>query len=329
MLCPIMYYSNTFMPAEWNYDIYKREFLGVLKALRHFRPHVTATENPITILMDHANLTHWKATRKVNRQVARWFGELQDYNLVIKHMPRKIHTAPDMLSRPPGADHREKDNSCITLLPPAMFITSASTQSDLLQQRVKEAQQKNKVKMELWCNTKGVKRLPEGYALGWKLAVLSGLVLRCELMAQFHNSPTTGYPGRDNTIALIAQHYWWPGMNNWIGKYVAGCTQCQQSKIHTTKKKTLLFHIPSDPSMCPFNTITLDLITQLPKANSHDTILTIMDQGCSRATTFIPCNMTITGEGVALLYLKHLFPWFRVLSKVILDRDPCFTLHFM
>ena len=48
----------------------------------------------------------------------------------------------------------------------------------------------------------------------------------------------------------------------------------------------------------------------------------------SHPVTFIPCNTTITGEGVALLYLKHLFPWFRVPSKVISDRDPHFTSHF-
>ena len=67
MLCPVAYYSNTFTPTEWNYDIYEQEFLGVLKALKHFRPHIAATEIPVTILTNHANLTHWKATRKVNR----------------------------------------------------------------------------------------------------------------------------------------------------------------------------------------------------------------------------------------------------------------------
>ena len=67
MLCPVAYYSNTFTPTERNYDIYEQEFLGVLKALKHFRPHIAATEIPVTILTDHANLTHWKATRKVNR----------------------------------------------------------------------------------------------------------------------------------------------------------------------------------------------------------------------------------------------------------------------
>ena len=71
--------------------------------------------------------------------------------------------------------------------------------------------------------------------------------------------------------------------------------------------------------MQPFNVISLDLITQLPKANGHNAILTIVDQRCSRAATFIPCNTMVTREGVALLYLKHLFPWFGILSKVISD----------
>ena len=285
-------------------------------------------EIPVTILMDHTNLTHWKATWKVNRQVARWFAELQNNNLIIKHMPGKIHTAPDMLSRPPGADHGKDDNTNIVLLPPSMFIATTHAKDNALKQRVKDTQKKQMAKMELWCNTQGVRKLPEGYAKDWRLAVPSGLVLRCKLLAQFHNSPTASHPGRDNTIALITQHYWWPGMNAWVERYITGCAHCQQSKIHTTKKKTPPYCIPGDPSMQPFNVITLDLITQLLKANGHNAILTIVDQGCSRATTFIPCNTTITGEGVALLYLKHLFPWFRVPSKVISDRDPCFTSHF-
>ena len=204
MPCPIIYYSSTFTPVEWNYDIYKREFLGVLKALKHFRPHITATEIPVTILTDHANLTHWKATRKVNRGVVRWFTELQDYNLVIKHVPGKIHKALDMLSRPSGTDQGKQDNADIVLLPPSMFVATTIAQDDMLKTRVKEAQQKQVVEMELWCNTQGIRKLPEGYAKEWRLAVPSGLVLRQELMAQFHNSPTTGHPGRDNTLALVS-----------------------------------------------------------------------------------------------------------------------------
>ena len=100
----------------------------------------------------------------------------------------------------------------------------------------------------------------------------------------------------------------------------------EQNMHHQEENPTILhprwpFHVPIQ-CHCP------GPYHQLPKANGQDAILTIMDQGCSRATTFIPCNTTIMGEGVVLLYLKHLFPWFEVLSKVISDRDPCFTSHF-
>jgi len=32
---PIVYFLNTFTPTKRNYNIYKREFLGVVKALEH------------------------------------------------------------------------------------------------------------------------------------------------------------------------------------------------------------------------------------------------------------------------------------------------------
>ena len=151
--------------------------MGVLKALKHFRPHIAATEIPVTILTDHANLMHWKATRKVNRWVARWFTEIQDYNLVIKHVPGKIHTAPDMLSRPPGVDQGKQDNMDIILLPPSMFVATSVIQDDLLLAKVKAAQQKQKGEVESWCDTQGVRKLPEGYTKEWRLAIPSGLVL--------------------------------------------------------------------------------------------------------------------------------------------------------
>ena len=40
---PIAYYSATFNLAEWNYDIYKRELLAVIKSLDHWRPYLAVT----------------------------------------------------------------------------------------------------------------------------------------------------------------------------------------------------------------------------------------------------------------------------------------------
>ena len=80
------------------------------------------------VLTDHTNLTFWKNPKKVNRKVARWFATLQDYNLTIKHVPGKLHSAPDLLSRPPGADKGQDDNTDLTLLPKELFARLSSTE---------------------------------------------------------------------------------------------------------------------------------------------------------------------------------------------------------
>jgi hypothetical protein len=38
--------------------------------------------------------------------------------------------------------------------------------------------------------------------------------------------------------------------------------------------------------------------------------------------------MTITGTGIAKLYLEHVFCWFGLPQKIISNRDPHFTSHF-
>jgi transposase InsO family protein len=72
----------------------------------------------------------------------------------------------------------------------------------------------------------------------------------------------------------------------------------------------------------------MDLITGLPQRHGKNTILTIVDQGCSQAAIFLPCNNTITGSGIAQLYLDHAYRWFRLPTKMISDQDPQFTSHF-
>ena len=72
----------------------------------------------------------------------------------------------------------------------------------------------------------------------------------------------------------------------------------------------------------------MDLITGLPSHNGVDAILTIVDQGCSRAAVFLPCSKTITGPQIAQLYLDNIYRWFGLPVKMISDRDPRFTSHF-
>jgi len=152
--------------------------------------------------------------------------------------------------------------------------------------------------------------------------------LKHEILQVLHDVPTMGHPGRDETFTQVSYAYWWPGMRTWITNYVAGCTVCQQNKNVTHRQCMPLYRIPTPEDSLPFQQIALDLITGLPPNGPHDSVLTIVDHGYSRAAVFLPCATTITGLGVAQLYFDNVYRWFRLPSKVISDRDPCFTSHF-
>ena len=291
---PIAYYSATFNAVERNYDIYERELLAVIKSLEHWRPHLAATSQPVKVLTDHANLTFWKSPRKVNRRVAQWFATLQDYNLEIQHIPGKLHAASDMLSRRPDTNKGEEDNQDLVLLPPKTFVHVAD---EVLQEATGK----------IYVSEEHTKK---------------------DILARCHDHPTAGHLGRDATYQAVNRTYWWSGMRKWITEYVKGCATCQQNKNLIHRRKTPLYHIPPSPSELPFKVVSMDLITQLPKSGGKDAILTIVDHGCTRAATFLHCMTTITAEGVAQLYMEHVYRWFGLPDKIISDRDPRFTSLF-
>jgi hypothetical protein len=148
------------------------------------------------------------------------------------------------------------------------------------------------------------------------------------LMLLTHDHPTAGHPGRDETIRKARKLRQWKGMKEWITNYVKGCATCQQSKILTHRKKTPLYRITTEQGMLPFKQVAMDLITGLPKHKGKDAILMIVDHGCSRAAIFLPCTTTITGPGIAQLYMDHVYRWFGLPTKIISNRDPRFTSHF-
>jgi Integrase zinc binding domain len=126
---------------------------------------------------------------------------------------------------------------------------------------------------------------------------------RRAILQRYHDHPLAGHPGICNTITLALRHFKdTKTLRTFIEEYVKGYTKCQETKPRTLKK-TPLYRLDVPVEEGPFQSIAMDLITDLPPSSKHDAILTIIDQGCSKALRFLPCTKNITGEGVATLYL--------------------------
>jgi hypothetical protein len=202
----------------------------------------------------------------------------------------------DALSRPSNADQGKDDNRDVALIPPERFINVARTDVE--------------------------------YRIVLNRAFLKLENTKCNLMVLYHDHPTAGHPGRDETIQKVQQSHNWIGMKQWIADYVKGCAVCQQNKIQMHKRKTPLYKITTTEGALPFQQVAMDLITELPAHKGYNAILTIVDHGCSRTAIFLPCLTTITGPRIARLYLDNIYRWFGLPTKIISDRDPRFTSHF-
>ncbi len=161
------------------------------------------------------------------------------------------------------------------------------------------------------------------------LVVASSNNLKRGVISSFHDPPYHGHLGIANTYHLLKQEYWWPTVRHDTEEYVRGCAICQANKINMHHQKPHLFLVTTDPEAQPFKVVAMDFITKLPLSNSYDSILTITDHDCTKAAIFIPCNETITSEGLAKLYLQHIYPHYGIPRRLITDRGMQFISIFM
>ena len=108
---------------------------------------------------------------------------------------------------------------------------------------------------------------------------------RRRLVAAHHDPPVYSHPGISRTTDIIANKYWWPGMQEEIQEYVRGCVECQRNKVNTHQTHAALRPISPTPQALPFETIAMDFIVKLPPSKGYDTILTVTNHDCSKLPT--------------------------------------------
>ena len=69
----------------------------------------------------------------------------------------------------------------------------------------------------------------------------------------------------------------------------------------------------------------MDMITDLPLSNGHDSILAVVDHGLTKGVILIPCSKTLTAAQCAELLLNNMYKRFGLMDKIISDRGPQFA----
>jgi hypothetical protein len=136
---PVAYYSCTFSLAEANYNIYKKEFLAVIKAIQNWRAYLIWTEQPFIIKTDHKNLMYWKEPKKLMGWTAWWHKKLQDYNFKIVHVAGKENGPADALSRMHQQSEQSEPKLTSLISPDAFLNVFAPEDPGTLEHKVIQA----------------------------------------------------------------------------------------------------------------------------------------------------------------------------------------------
>ena len=334
---PCAFLSHSLNPAERNYDIYDRELLKVIRALKEWRHHLHGSPHPVKVLTDHKNLTYFRQPQNLNRHQARWLLDLSDFDLQLHHVPGKNLAGPDALScRPDHTPADDTDNDNVTLLPQSLFVNlidaslagkiAASSDSDSVVITALSAIESN---MPLPFKSKLVDWAYKGGILTYKSRVYvpEKSDLRRLAVTKHHDHPTAGHPGILKTRQLVSTEFWWPGLASFVRKYVEGCAVCQQNKVNTHPTTPPLVPIPSTATR-PFQQVSCDLITDLPSSSGFDSILVMVDHGLTKGVIFSPTTKTASALDIAKIFYNRVYSRFGLYDKIISDRGPQFASLF-
>lgn len=109
--------------------------------------------------------------------------------------------------------------------------------------------------------------------------------LRRMLMRECHDTLWAGHPGWHRTHTLLKEGFYWLQMCNDVMEYTKTCLTCQQDKVERQKTPGLL-ELLSIPTR-PWESVSLDFITKLPKVGDLSGLLVVVDR-FSKYATFIP-----------------------------------------
>ena len=307
--CPVAYYSRKMTPAEQNYGIEDKELLAIVAALQEWHIYVEGAVST-EVFTDHENLLTWTTTKKLNRRQVRWSELLGRYHFSIKRVAGKDNGRADAISRRPDLMDREPKERTVLKINDDGSLSAAN--EEFLE--VMEILQDNQEQFPVSRN---------------KLHIPQERIWDCIRM--HHDSPEHGHGGITNTIKAIQRNCHFKDMKKHVTEFVKQCEKCQKNK-HSTHKKYTTNMVIEQPGR-PWQSITMDFITKLPKSKDpiteieYDAIWVIVDR-YSKWVHCIPFREDYDSKKLHYLWMDRVVRIRGHPDEIISDRDKLFTSSY-
>lgn len=257
------------------------------------------------VYSDHQSLRYLNSQKKLNARHANWSSYFQEFNFSLKYKTGESNEVADALSRR------------------TLVLTVMSTQivgfEELKNQYVTDPYFSSIIAGAQ--GPIGWKLLPfkmhDGYLFKRNLVCIPEGSLQEQIMRELHGNGLGGHFGRDGTLSMVTNRYYWPGMHKDVSKLVRRCQICRSGK--GTSPSTCLY-TPLPVAEAPWIHINMDFVLGLPKtAKGYDSIFVVVDR-FSRMAHFIPCSKTADATHVTDLFFKEVVRLHVVSTSIVSDR---------
>ncbi|CAA7034520.1 unnamed protein product [Microthlaspi erraticum] len=290
---PIVFFSEKIAGPRSRYSTYDVELYAVVQSIKHWRHYLFHRE--FVLYTDHDALKHMGSQDKVSSRHASWFAYLQQFTFVIKHT----------------AGH-----ALLSTL--QVSITGFSILPELYPN--------DPYFGKIWTDAQvGVGTdflLFDGYLFRGAQLCVPECSLRLKIILELHSE---GHVGRDRTLQLVTNSYFWPTVRRDVERYVSRCVVCQAAKGHASNAG---LYLPLPIPTQPWTDISMDFVLGLPRTQrGHDSIFVVVDR-FSKMAHFIPCKKTTDASQVATLFFREIYKLHGLPLSIVSDRDSRFLSHF-
>lgn len=260
----VAYTSRSLKGRESKYSATELECLGVLHAVEAFRPFVEGYR--FDLITDHSSLRWLLKLKNPSGRLARWAVQLQAYDMNIIHRSGAQMQGPDALSRNVVSKEDPPAVSLIDLPDSVEDPWYLSLKSKI--EAAPEEYEHFKI-----VDGRVFKLINVGRLVPMRWVQLIPRECRLKLMQQCHDDPKSGHGGVYKTFARVRLQGYWPGMQGDIVDYVKKCDICQFVK--TPRQAPAGFMQSKTVISKPFEVMSTDLITKMPRSSKGNTVLSV------------------------------------------------------
>ncbi|MBW0467346.1 hypothetical protein O181_007061 [Austropuccinia psidii MF-1] len=317
---PIEFDTQKPLPDELNYEIHDKELLGIIWALKCWRAFVLSLSHSFGVLQDHSSPQYFMSPKVLTCCQARWAKFLFEFHFTITYFPGRLATLTYALSHWDGM-YPERGVEFIDKNPQNF---QKILKKDLWQDRNYKEEPK-KIERGESVQDYSLEPQSKSFLFNNRVVIPRNQEIQLDIIQKHHESLLAGYPGQEKTLKLIKRDFYCTGMNQIIKDLVSSHQQCLKNKnIH--HKKFGLFKPLQIPSG-PWNSFSMDFITQFPWSNNFDSISSVVGRS-SKMGIFNEDSSEITSLALAKIFLSHIFYKHGLPVCVVSDRGSLFVPSF-